>query len=289
MKPLLVCLLLCLGPTVVHADMPVAKFQLPPRNAGAMTGSQFHDSLTSTTRDERENAVYRAVLSGNLPEFMRTFQPVEVNADINGTTHTAVYYITADYLCIGSDTDYYRIPTTPILAQWLANETHTTLPTRKMSNDIWKSSTCKLAPQPIPPDKFMALEPRFWEHQKLIQSARDAVTSQPIGTLVAGHKKDVVITMRLQETRHKSPRVFIYGWHMPNGNPIQPLSAAHEQTYVDYSHGTRHVAENMLLDGQTTKVQSVLKDPIFNVLLSDEGPFENIGLVYPTPPPPTKP
>lgn len=260
--------------------------RLPVRSGDALSGVQVHDVLSSTTREVREEIVYREFMSGNVPDFYRGFRPVLLSANLDGTTHTATLYVAPEYLSVGCDADYYRFPTTPILAQWIADTSECTLPTRKMCDEIWLAASCKLVPQPIPPDKLMALEPRFWEHQQLVQTVRDVVTTQPLGALVAGHKKDVVITMRLNETHHKSRRVFIYGWHRENGVAIQPLSAAHEDTYTDYSHGLRLVANVMNLDGDTTTVQAVLQDEKLHVLLSDEGQFNEVGLRYPVPKPP---
>ena len=79
-------------------------------------------------------------------------------------------------------------------------------------------------------------------------------------------------------------RVVIYGWHQPDGTPIQPLSKVHVNFYADYSHGVRLVLDEMTLDGQPTTVRSVLADPALHVLLSDEGRITAPGYVTPAPP-----
>jgi hypothetical protein len=80
-----------------------------------------------------------------------------------------------------------------------------------------------------------------------------------------------VWTARLAERPHK---VAIYGWHHPDGRPIQPLYAGHSDRYVDYSHGLRLVATRMIADGVETSVAAVLADPELCALLSDEGPLD---------------
>ena len=90
------------------------------------------------------------------------------------------------------------------------------------------------------------------------------------GPLVAGHKKDIVTTNRLKE---KPNRVAIYGWHKLDGKPIQPLTIVHGDTYVDYSHGVRLVAREVLLDGRAAQIEDVLRDPALAPLLSAEGPI----------------
>ena len=68
----------------------------------------------------------------------------------------------------------------------------------------------------------------------------------------------------------------IYGWQRLDGIPIQPLTIIHAATYVDYSHGIRLVSAAMIVDGKPTTVAAVLKDPVLNILLSDEGPILHV-------------
>ena len=90
--------------------------------------------------------------------------------------------------------------------------------------------------------------------------------------LKAGHKKDVVISPRLQARRG---RVAIYGWHRTSGSPIQPLSTVHGASYVDYSHGVRLVRDEARLDGRPASVSAILRDAVLHPLLSDEGRFSS--------------
>ena len=98
------------------------------------------------------------------------------------------------------------------------------------------------------------------------------------GVLLAGHKKDVVISNRLDS--HPG-RIAIYGWHMANGQPIQPLSTAHGIEYVDYSHGIRLVSDVMLLNGEVTSVHKVLANARLAAVLSDEGPVASLARYIP--------
>src|SRR5690242_10858378 len=122
---------------------------VPPRPAHAPTGSEFVKFITSMSLTDRENAIYAQVVQGNIPNWLRTMVLVTTNATIGGTSHTVSYYVTPDYLAIGSDSDYFLEPTTPLLAQRLADALNCSLPTRKMVNDIWKKAPCHLAPSPI--------------------------------------------------------------------------------------------------------------------------------------------
>jgi hypothetical protein len=67
--------------------------------------------------------------------------------------------------------------------------------------------------------------------------------------------------------------VAIYGWHYPDGKPIQPLTTVHVAEYVDYSHGVRLVDEHVRIDGRSARASDVLGDEQLHILLSDEGPL----------------
>ena len=70
----------------------------------------------------------------------------------------------------------------------------------------------------------------------------------------------------------------IYGWHYPDGRPIQPLYVGHWDRYVDYSHGVRLLAGAMIVDGRTRKVSDVLKDERLCGLVSNEGPIDVVDV-----------
>jgi hypothetical protein len=117
----------------------------------------------------------------------------------------------------------------------------------------------------------MITVPVFSEHDAVVRAQRlEALSANPLGTLVAGHKKDVVITPQLIDAPGK---VAIYGWHRKDGQPIQRLYLGHTASWVDYSHGVRFVAREMMVNGAPTTYEAVLVDPALCALLSDEGPI----------------
>src|SRR5438552_416838 len=66
--------------------------RLPPRQADAVTGSQFAKQIESFTSDEREAAILQQILQGNIPDFVRHLTIIRVNAaDANGQEHRAMY------------------------------------------------------------------------------------------------------------------------------------------------------------------------------------------------------
>jgi hypothetical protein len=248
---------------------------IPPRPSDALTGSAFVPVITSLSLEERENTIYEQIALGNIPEFMRTLQEISVTENIGGTDKTAIYYVTPDYMAIGSNDDYFLTPMSPLLAQRVADLLKCSLPARKMVNDIYLAAEVKLAPKPIPWSPAMTTVPVFDDHNTIVKAQRNAVLAEhPIGELIGGTKKDVVITPKLA-TAPAPGRVAIYGWHQLNGQPIQPLYLGHYDFYADYSHGIRLIRLDMTLDGTATTVPGILADPDLNVLLSDEGVILN--------------
>jgi hypothetical protein len=230
-----------------------------PRALNLLDGKAFADSIADLATKEREAAIFAEVSKGNIPPFQRTFVDIKVASE----KHAIVYQVTPDYFAIGSDHDYVRMPLTPVCAKKVADAMGCVLPTRKMVNDIYQQSAIKLEPRPLT-EQREAMK-TFMQHNDII---REQMTEKSPGQLVAGHKKDIVISNKLKE---KPNRVAIYGWHKLDGKPIQPLYTGHGDFYVDYSHGIRLIKRECLVDGKPMKIDEVLKDPERCDLLSDEG------------------
>ena len=106
----------------------------------------------------------------------------------------------------------------------------------------------------------------------MVRARRDS-NPQPQGALVAGHKKDVVLTARLDSLPN---RVAIYGWHKPDGRPIQPLNTWHTTGHVDYSHGIRLVHQLVRIEGRQYALSDALRDPTLAAPLNDEGAMRKV-------------
>ncbi len=268
MKTLLQIVLICLGSNVLAQTI-----SLPPRASNAISGGDFIRKISALDFAQREQAVADEVLSGNLPTFQRTFCPVTVTNVFRGETNIATFFAAPDYLAVGSDADYFLAPVSPNTAQRIADKLDCILPTRKMADAIYAAAEVKLAPSPIPPTPAMTAVPIFAQINETIHTQRVAIlNSHPLGALVVGHKKDVVISARLATTTNK---VAIYGWHQTNGMAIQPLYLGHTTAWVDYSHGIRLVSQSMLVNGGKKSVAEVLADPKLCGLISDEGVVMN--------------
>jgi hypothetical protein len=239
---------------------------IPKRPASAVGGAEFFRRIDRLTPAERERAIAEEILRGNIPDFLRSFQPITIKSkDAAGKEQTATVEVMPDYLAIGSDSDFARVPMTPMTAGRIADAFGCALPTRKIVNEVYSAAAVKLEPRPLTERREAAAT--FLEHHRAIEEQR---RGGKLGELVAGIKKDVVITNRLAE---KPNRVAIFGWHRLDGKPIQPLTIVHAASYVDYSHGVRLMRRAVAVDGRPRDVRHVLHDPHLCGLLSDEGPI----------------
>ena len=258
-------------PAALGADIPV-------RAAGLPGGEAFARAIAALTRGARDAVSAREILRGNLPEFLRHLQPVELHAyTSDGRPLTAILCVMPDYLAVGSDADYLRIPMGLAAATRVATALGFVLPTPRMVDAIYQASDVHLRPQPLQAGPQMRSTAYFRRHNADI-AAQARRLGVPAGLLLAGHKKDVVLSNRMDS--HPG-RIAIYGWHEPNGEPIQPLSTAHGQEYLDYSHGIRLVSDVMLLNGQVTSVHQVLANARLAPVLSAEGPVGSLAQYIP--------
>lgn len=242
---------------------PAVFSAIPQRPRNAVTGSQFAKNTAWMTARNRQKAALHELRKGNIPSFLRKFHPVRLTCKSGSVT--AIIWVAPDYLAIGSDSDFLRIPLSHPSAVSIASDFGCILPTRKMVDSIYKQSAFHYTPQPLKPGPMMRSNRYFLKHQHLIEDQR---AGRPLGKLVSGHKKDLVLTNRLWK---KPGRVAIYGWHKQNGKPIQCLSTFHGAHYADYSHGVRLVHQTALINGEYRSVFDVLGDPDLAPVLTHEG------------------
>ena len=241
--------------------------RIPPRKKDAVGGAAFMTSIASMSLTNRENAIYNEIAAGNIPNSFRKINRItKTMKDAGGTNCVVELEISPDFLAIGSDDDFCRIPMLPTTAQKIATLFGATLPTSKMSDLAWEYAAVKLSPQTMNPDASMTTVPVFAAHNTLVETSRKAV-GKPLSAPIAGHKKDIIISNRIAQDRTK---LYIYGWHYTSGTPIQSISGAHDVNYVDYSHGVRMINQEMLVDGKLTKVRDILRNTTKYALLSNE-------------------
>ena len=243
------------------------------RSLRALTGSKFADYVWKMDSQQREKAILSEALEGNLPAFLRALVPVEFKHQPanNEKAITATVFVMPDYLAIGSDEDYLRVPMNLHTAAAIAARFGFILPTRKMVDVIYDQSAYRFTPQPLPAGPRMRSTEYYRMHNEMIEKQSRAHGVR-LGTLVSGHKKDVVLTNRLA----KAPgQIAIYGWHRAKDAPIQPLSTVHGANYADYSHGIRLISDTALVNGEPHSVDDILRDSSLANVLSDEGAIRN--------------
>ena len=238
------------------------KIPVPQRTAST-TGTAFYTAAASANWQERDSMVVAQVFHGNIPQFLQRFVAIRtaLHDSSSGKTYRAVYYVSPDYLSIGTNEDWARINITPYAAQKIADSLHCFLPTRKIVDAIHQQAKVKL--EPVPMYAFRDSTPTMYHHHLIIEGQRKGKKG-----LIAGIKKDVVISGRL--LRDRKDRVAIYGWHRTNGQPIQALYTGHVYWWVDYSQGIRLVYENIRVNGTWMHYTKLLQDPVLRRLICDE-------------------
>lgn len=245
-----------------------AGLRLPERPSQSLSGSAFAKATERLEGAERDEAIVAQLLSGNAPEFLRRAHPVTLRGRLlHGGEARITVCALPDYLAIGSDADHVLVPLGLPAAWSAATRLGFSLPTAKMVDAIHRQARARLTPEPLPAGPLMSSTAYYWAHSQMSQRQRQALGARG-GELVAGHKKDLVVSNQLWS---RPGRVAIYGWHRPDGSLIQPLSLAHQAAYADYSHGVRLIAPLAYLNGARIPLISLMSDPETAGILSDEG------------------
>ena len=208
----------------------------------ARTGEAFFKQAVSYNWRERDSLALEYSNAGQLPDFYFSFVPVTMPFTMpDGKKVKVTLYVAPDYFMVGTSKNWARVPITPMAAQKIADAYGCFLPTPSMVDAIYKASAVKLAPVPMYAYRDSTIT--MWQHHLMIEGQRNNKKG-----LIAGIKKDVVLSNKVLE--HAKPnRVAIYGWHLLEGKPIQPVYAGHVNWYVDYSHGIRLIAKKVKIDG----------------------------------------
>lgn len=239
---------------------------IPPRPDQAIGGHEFIRGLRGVVGPDRDRAIIEQLALGNIPSFYRQLRPIQLTAKVVGDRPaTAVVWVMPDYLAVGSDDDFVRIPVNFWVASEAARLYHMSLPTRKIVDAVYRQSATHLTPRPMRPGPRMRSVEYILEHHESIEAQR---RGRPAGELVAGHKKDLVLSNRL---RQRPGQEAIYGWHRSADDPIQSLSTVHAASYADYSHGLRLVGTTVTLNGEPQSLYKVLRDPDLAKLICYEG------------------
>lgn len=252
----------------VNNKNSLPKYQLSEKR---LTGIEFFKQVNHSNWQQREALAITEILKGNYPDFFRKFIPVTTSiTDTAGNIIEATYYVTPDYMSIGTNKNWARIPLTPMAAQKIADSLNCFLPTRKIVDLIYQQATVKLVPQPLTNNRDSSSTMLL--HHTMIEESRNHKKG-----LIAGIKKDIVLTAKLNTVKNN---VAIYGWHQLDGKPIQPLYTGHANWYVDYSHGVRLIYRKIKVNGKMMDYEELLKDTFLRQLICDETDCSFVRYIY---------
>ncbi|MEL7254883.1 MAG: hypothetical protein AAGL23_11960 [Pseudomonadota bacterium] len=243
---------------------------MPKRRGGSSGATAVMAGASGIDGVKRDQMVVAELLKGNMPSFQRNLVPVTLRGKTSdGKQANITLCVTPDYLALGSDRDFVRVPLGLSGASRVAKSFNMVLPTPRMVDAIYRQASVRLSPSPMTPGPQMTSTAYFMRHNATVEAQRRNAGATH-GNLISGHKKDVVLTTRLASNRG---RVAIYGWHRRNGTPIQPLSTVHGAGYADYSHGIRLVSRTAYLDGREVDLHQIMSNPRYAGIISHEGPM----------------
>jgi hypothetical protein len=260
------------GPGVGCPSSLVHGIPAPPPHA--LDGSTFARQVEALSGAQRDAAIEPVLLAGDIPEFLRHLRPVTLRGQLaSGKTTSITVCVTPDYLAVGSNKDFVRVPVGLRTAVVVAERFGFMLPTTKIVDAIYEQADVRVRPEPLEAGPEMRSTAYFVLHDRLVRQ-ESLAEGATLGSLIAGQKKDLVITSRLFAY---PGRVAIYGWHRETGMPIQSLSTLHGENYADYSHGVRLVSSVAYVDDKERPLGDVLQDPQLASVVSSEGPIRNLG------------
>src|SRR3954453_9693538 len=94
-----------------------------PSRSSSITGTEFYKTAFPFKWQQRDSFVVKEILSGNIPSFLKKFVRIDVRMTDSSTGKKikATYYVSPDYLSVGTNDDWARINITPNAAQKIAD------------------------------------------------------------------------------------------------------------------------------------------------------------------------
>ena len=223
-----------------------------------------------------EDLIAQTILEGNVPTPMKHFRkivfrtPVVDSVEILKKRHTIEMWVLPDYLTIGTDESFVRIPMGPLAAQRIADSLNCILPTTYLVDRIAEVAEGHLDIFPFRPLDNRNSQPIVFQDSHNAIQALYKAKGYKFGQFISGLKKDVVLTYKILTQPGWESYEAIYGWHHPDGRAQQPLFIRHGNFYVDYSHGIRLIYRTIKVDGKEMDAREILESPQLYRLLSDE-------------------
>ncbi len=259
--------------------MDVPWFLNHNRGEKAPDGHAYIQMVQDTGFWEMEDMTIAQILSGNMPSALKKFRKIDYTVVLSdygqwSGKHKVEMWVLPDYLAVGNDQDFVRMPMGPLAAQRVADSLYCSLPTTFLVDRIAEVAEGRIEIFPFRPVGDRNMKPLCFEDSNNAINALMRSKGLKFGQFVSGLKKDVVLTTRLENEPEYYRHVAIYGWFHPDGHPQQPLFIRHGNFYSDYSHGIRLIYRTIKIDGKEYDLRKVLEDPLMFRLVSDESvPF----------------
>ncbi|MBR5074835.1 MAG: hypothetical protein IKX26_06365 [Bacteroidales bacterium] len=263
--------------------MEVPYFSREKSAVEALSGHDFIKKVQDMDFWEMEEETVKQILSGNMPSALKKFRKIKYNIyhierDSKGKEinkkYTVEMWVLPDYLAVGSDEDFVRMPMGPLAAQRVADSLYCSLPTTFLVDRIDEAAEGRIEIFPFRPVGDRNMKPLCFEDSNNAINALMRAKGLHFGQFVSGLKKDVVLTTRLENEAGFDRHVAIYGWHHPDGHPQQPLFIRHGNFYSDYSHGIRLIYRTIKIDGKEYDLRDVLEHLGWWLVSSEPVPFK---------------
>lgn len=254
--------------------LPVPFFEDKP--AATLGGRAFMMRADTTDFWSLEDVIVESVTAGNVPTELRSFRkivfttPVVDSVEVLRKKHKVEMWVLPDYVAIGTDDDFVRMPMGPMAAQRIADALDCTLPTPFLVDRIAEVSEGHVDIFPFRPLGSRNCQPIVFQDSDNAIKALFKAHGYRFGQFISGLKKDIVLTYKIMTLSGYDRNVAIYGWHHPDGRAQQPLYVRHGNFYVDYSHGVRLIYNKVKVDGVEYNIREILQSPELYRLLSDE-------------------
>lgn len=259
---------------VTDVRVPVEKYsKMPP---SVLRGWDFMLRADSLSFWPLDSAIVSEIVRGNVPQAMRFFQKIVIRtAAVDSvaalkTPHTIELLVLPDYLMVGTDDDYVRMPMSPVAAGAIAQALDCSLPTAYMVDRINDVAQGRLDIFAFRPRGNRNSDPIVYQDHNHVLVRMFEMRGYRLGQFISGLKKDIIQTCWRKLSPLYPHEVVIYGWHHPDGHPQQPMFLRHADYYADYSHGVRLVSNHVVVDGEKVDLRQLLRHPTLFKLLSDE-------------------
>lgn len=233
--------------------------------------------FTATTRSaSRDNLVVNDMLYGRIPSRLLDWKDINYTVKIKERLVFCTISVSPDWLGLGSNAFYLRIPLHPKLFQQVADCYDAMLCTSVAVDAIHNANVAtRVLMKGLTPHRGETRNStRLWRlSNSFIESAR-------LGNLglVSDGKKDVIVGPRQVRNRGK---VCIYGAWKASGK-WQEISTVHVASYIYYSQCARLMRKVMMVDGKEYAVEDIAKSAELWPCIVEEILPRTATLRYPT-------